>query len=207
MAAVMSRSGRGPTTRPNWPVSAAEPILRVLDGNVGGRSHLGSVRWCLVLAEGCHDRWHRVVDRQNRCALEVHPLFIRERLCVTRLGVIAVGNGQPTAAVSEYVVSDLAFYRSARGEHRQDGLHRVRRLVALERVCICHEHGVTPVGLLKSKQLSSGSEGALDGHTPVAIDRMKHADDLTPDELDQLAQSLAIDGSLGRADTLLVVDV
>jgi len=47
----------------------------------------------------------------------------------------------------------------------------------------------------------------LDGHTPVAIDRMKHADDLTPDELDQLAQSLAIDGSLGRADTLLVVDV
>ena len=29
----------------------------------------------------------------------------------------------------------------------------------------------------------------------------------TADELDQLAQSLAIDGSLGRADTLRVVEV
>jgi hypothetical protein len=33
------------------------------------------------------------------------------------------------------------------------------------------------------------------------------ADDLTADELEQLAQSLAVDGSLRRADTLRVVDV
>lgn len=36
---------------------------------------------------------------------------------------------------------------------------------------------------------------------------MTDADDLTADELDQLAQSLAVDGSLGRADTLRVVDL
>jgi hypothetical protein len=36
---------------------------------------------------------------------------------------------------------------------------------------------------------------------------MPDADDLTADELDQLAQSLAIDGSLGRADMLKVVAV
>jgi hypothetical protein len=33
------------------------------------------------------------------------------------------------------------------------------------------------------------------------------ADTLTADELDQLAQSLAIDAALGRADTLKVVEV
>ena len=32
------------------------------------------------------------------------------------------------------------------------------------------------------------------------------ADNLTDDDLKQLAQSLAVDGSLGRADTLRVVD-
>jgi len=32
------------------------------------------------------------------------------------------------------------------------------------------------------------------------------ADNLTDDDLEQLAQSLAVDGSLGRADTLRVVD-
>ena len=36
---------------------------------------------------------------------------------------------------------------------------------------------------------------------------MTDADDLTADELDQLAQILAVDGSLGRADTLRVVEV
>lgn len=36
---------------------------------------------------------------------------------------------------------------------------------------------------------------------------MTDADDLTADELDQLTQSLAVDGSLGWADTLLVVEV
>ena len=39
------------------------------------------------------------------------------------------------------------------------------------------------------------------------LDNMLDADNLTADELDQLAQSLAIGGSLGRADTLKVVDV
>lgn len=29
----------------------------------------------------------------------------------------------------------------------------------------------------------------------------------TPDEITQIAQSLAIDGSLGRADTMLVVEI
>jgi hypothetical protein len=44
--------------------------------------------------------------------------------------------------------------------------------------------------------------------TPLGHDdRMPDADDLTAGELEQLAQSLAIDGSLGRADTLRVVDV
>ena len=33
------------------------------------------------------------------------------------------------------------------------------------------------------------------------------ADNLTADDLEQLAQSLAVDGSLGRADTLRVVEV
>ena len=39
------------------------------------------------------------------------------------------------------------------------------------------------------------------------LDGMTDSDELTADELDQLAQSLAVDGSLGRADTLRVVDV
>jgi hypothetical protein len=39
------------------------------------------------------------------------------------------------------------------------------------------------------------------------LDNMTDTADLTADDLDQLAQSLAIDGSLGRADTLRVVDV
>jgi hypothetical protein len=36
---------------------------------------------------------------------------------------------------------------------------------------------------------------------------MTDTDDLTADDLEQLAQSLAVDGSLGRADTLRVVEV
>ena len=43
-------------------------------------------------------------------------------------------------------------------------------------------------------------------HPFVMLDGMTDADDLTTDDLEQLARSLAIDGSLGRADTLAVVE-
>jgi len=44
--------------------------------------------------------------------------------------------------------------------------------------------------------------------TPLGHDDgMTDADDLTADDLEQLAQSLAVDGSLGRADTLRIVEV
>ena len=44
-------------------------------------------------------------------------------------------------------------------------------------------------------------------HLTVSVDTMTDDNEPTADELDQLAQSLAIDGSLGRADTLRVVEV
>ena len=51
--------------------------------------------------------------------------------------------------------------------------------------------------------------GALPCHhrVGVTVDPMSDDNEPTADELEQLAQSLAIDGSLGRADTLRVVDV
>ena len=51
--------------------------------------------------------------------------------------------------------------------------------------------------------------GATPGRaTPLGHDggMTDNADNLTADDLEQLAQSLAVDGSLGRADTLKVVD-
>ena len=44
-------------------------------------------------------------------------------------------------------------------------------------------------------------------HPAVIVDGMTDDHEPTADELDQLAQSLAVDGSLGRADTLRIVEV
>ena len=44
-------------------------------------------------------------------------------------------------------------------------------------------------------------------HPTVRVDTMTDDNEPTADEIDQLAQSLAIDGSLGRADTQRVVEV
>ena len=50
--------------------------------------------------------------------------------------------------------------------------------------------------------------GSAPSHPAVRVDGMSDdADHLTADDLDQLAQSLAVDGSLGRVDTLRVVEV
>ena len=52
-----------------------------------------------------------------------------------------------------------------------------------------------------------GPVRAPPSHPTVTVDGMTDENEPTADELDQLAQSLAIDGSLGRADTLRVVEV